>query len=200
MITDPFETAAVGLKMPKVSAEIVTVSHEHADHNNIKAVTGTASRKEPFVINAAGEYEVGGIGVIGVQTFHDDKDGAERGKNLVYTYQIDNVIVCHLGDLGHKLSEDQVEDIGQVDILLAPVGGVFTIGGQEVVEVIGQLSPSIVIPMHYKAPGMISSFDGMATLQTFLEKSALGKARNEQTLKITQEELPEELEIVTLEV
>lgn len=198
VVVDPFNPEMVGLSYPKVSAEIVTVSHDHADHNDISRVL--AGEREPFVINRPGEYEVGGVGVIGMRTWHDGNKGEERGENIVYTFQIDGVIICHLGDLGHPLEEKQVENIGAIDVLLVPVGGEFTIGPTQAKEVIDSLSPSIVVPMHYKLPGMTSQFDKLATVEEFFEKSGLVKAREEDRLSVNKLSLPEDTEIVVLRV
>lgn len=197
VITDPFDSKMVGLPYPKGSAEIVTVSHGHDDHNQTEKISGTANRMEPFVVDRAGEYEVKGIGVITIKTFHDDKEGSERGENMVNVIQMDGVIVAHLGDLGHVLSDKQVEKIGPVDVLLIPVGGKFTIGPSEAVKVIEQLSPSIVIPMHYKQPSMSEEFMALVTIEEFLEKSGF-EARREDKLVVTESSLPEEMEVVVL--
>ncbi|MBI4099962.1 MBL fold metallo-hydrolase, partial [Candidatus Microgenomates bacterium] len=145
VVTDPYDPAMIGLKFPKLDdVDIVTVSHDHGDHNAIGNLPGT-----PFVISGPGEYEVKGVTVVGVSTFHDDKDGADRGKNVVYNITVDGIRVCHLGDLGHKLTEAQVDAIGDVDVLLIPVGGTYTITSKTATEVVAQLEPLMVVPMHY---------------------------------------------------
>src|SRR5688572_29430633 len=165
VVTDPFDSEMVGLTFPKVIAEIVTISHGHNDHNQSMKVKGTEDRAEPFVIDRPGENEVGGVGVIGIRTWHDDKEGAERGENIIFTFQIDGVIVCHLGDLGHKLSDKQIENIGQIDVLLVPVGGVYSLNPSQAVEAMNALSPSVVVPMHYKKTGMKEGFAEIATVE-----------------------------------
>ena len=127
VVTDPYDDA-VGFSMPRLSADIVTVSHDHFDHNAAGKISGTARRDNPFVIAEPGEYEVGRISVFGTKTYHDSSKGAERGLNTVYTVLIDGMKICHLGDLGHELTADQLDAIGSIDILLCPVGGSFTIG------------------------------------------------------------------------
>ncbi len=148
IITDPFDKS-VGLRPPQGQANVVTVSHEHFDHNNTKALKG-----EPFVIDAPGEYSVKGVHLQGIESFHDHKDGSERGFNSMFVIESEDIRVCHLGDLGHKLSEGQVEEIGEVDVLMIPVGGVYTIDAKEAKEVVGQLEPRMIIPMHYKVSGL----------------------------------------------
>ncbi len=199
VVTDPFDSKMVGLPFPKVTAEIVTVSHQHLDHNQVNQVKGTENRAEPFVISRPGEYEIGGVGVIGIRSQHDDKKGEERGENVIFTIQIDGVIVCHLGDLGHELSDKQIERVGQIDVLLVPVGGTFTIGPRLAVETINALSPSVVVPMHYKRPSMGASFDQMVTVDEFLEKSGFGEVKRLEKLTLMKMSLPEEMEIVVLE-
>lgn len=198
LVTDPFDPAMVGLPYPKVSAEIVTLSHHHDDHSQSEKVTPT-TRTELFVVDRPGEYEVGGVGIIGIRSWHDDKDGADRGENVIFTIQMDGVIVCHLGDLGHKLTDKQIDAIGQIDVLLVPVGGEYTIGPSEAMEAISALSPSVVVPMHYKRAGMNASFDKLATVDEFLEKSAIGEAKRLDKLTLTKATLPEEMEVFVLE-
>lgn len=198
VVTDPFDSAMVGLSFPKVNAEIVSLSHQHHDHNQAEKVAGTDSRVQPFVVDRPGEYEVGGVAIMGIKSWHDDKEGVERGENVIFTFQIDGVIVAHLGDLGHKLSEKQVELIGGVDVLLVPVGGVYTIGPGVAVEVINSLSPSIVVPMHFKMSGMGATFDHLVTVEEFLEKAGFGEAKKVDKLVVTKESLPEEMEVVVL--
>ncbi len=149
VVTDPF-SSDMGLKMPKVSADFITISHDHSDHNAIDKVSPTTRRERPFVIDAPGEYEVAGVSVFGFSTFHDNSGGSERGRNIIYTIHLDDLVVCHLGDLGHTLDEKTIEKLGVVDVLLCPVGGKFTIDPKTAVEVIQAIEPSYVIPMHYK--------------------------------------------------
>ncbi len=200
VVTDPFDSKMVGLPYPKLAADIVTVSHQHNDHNDLSKVGGTPGRIEPFVIRRPGEYEVGGVGIIGIKSWHDDKEGAERGENIIFTLQIDGVIICHLGDLGVPLSEKQVELIGDIDVLLIPVGGKFTIGPSQAAAVIEELSPSIVVPMHYKAAGMSGEFAQLITVDEFLEKAGYGGAKREEKLVVTKATLPEEMEVVVLSI
>ncbi len=146
---DPFDKS-IGLKPPQGRADIVFVSHlQHSDHNNIGVFKG-----EPIVVDTPGEYSVKGINVTGVDSFHDDKEGAERGRNTVFVLETEGIKVCHLGDLGTDLNEKQMEAIGAVDILFIPVGGTFTIDGKQAGKLVKKIEPKIVIPMHYKAPGI----------------------------------------------
>ena len=186
VVTDPF--------LAKCEADIVTVSHSHADHNQLSKVSGS-----PFVIDGGGEYEVKGISVIGVASWHDDKEGAQRGPNTIYVIEIDGLRVCHLGDLGHKLSDTQLEEIGSVDVVLVPVGGEYTIDAKQAGEVVKQLDPWITIPMHYQQPGLDkAAFGKLAGVDAFLTE--MGKdVTPVSKLVLTRDKLPQELQVVVLE-
>ena len=116
IITDPFDSKKVGLKYSSNEADIVSISHEHEDHNAVSAIKG-----EPKVISGPGEYEIKGISILGFSSFHDSKNGEERGKNTIYVFEIDTVRICHLGDLGQKLSDSLIESLGDIDVLMIPV-------------------------------------------------------------------------------
>ncbi len=149
LVTDP-HNPMVG-KMPKdLAAEVVTVSHAHMDHNYTKAVAGS-----PEIIDKTGSFSVGGFEIKGITTFHDNVGGKKRGNNIVYVIGAEGLKLCHLGDLGHLLTQEQLKEIGAVDILMIPVGGFFTIGSDEAVQVVNQLKPKIVLPMHYKAKSLM---------------------------------------------
>ena len=146
IITDPYtpnERLTYG--EIKESADIVTVSHGHGDHNNVAAVQGN-----PKVVKEAAPVEIKGIKFSGVVTAHDDAGGSKRGNSIIFCFEVDGVRVCHLGDLGHPLSDKQVTEIGKVDILLCPVGGNFTVDAKVATEVTSKLAPRVMIPMHYK--------------------------------------------------
>ncbi len=147
-VTDPYPPS-LGVKLPRIDANLVTISHEHPNHSNARAVHG-----DPFVIDGPGEYEVAGVSVLGVATFHDTANGAEHGRNTVYVIEVDDVRVCHLGDLGHRLIDDTLERIGTVDVLLVPVGGRQSLNGAAAAEVVRQIEPRVVVPMHYHIPGV----------------------------------------------
>jgi len=169
VITDPYDPKMVGLAAPGVKAHIVTISHQHADHNNVSAVKPMPNKDDVFVIQHPGEYEVQGITVVGYPSFHDGQGGEERGKNIMYSIFVDDVHVLHLGDLGHTLDEKTIEDIPDVDVLLCPVGGGFTINPAQAAEVITSLEPSYVIPMHFRTDQhSAENFGEVSTLQDFL--------------------------------
>lgn len=197
VITDPFDDY-VGFNFPSASADIVTVSHDHKDHNNFKLINGTTRRDHPFIVDHPGEYEVGGISVFGVKTDHDAQGGVERGSNTVFTILIDDLRVCHLGDLGHQLTQEQLTEIGQVDVLLIPVGGTFTIDPEQAAKIAKALEPSYLIPMHYKTSKHNSDvFGDLATLEDFLREYG-AEVTPEAKLVVTKDRLPEETELVVL--
>lgn len=190
VVTDPFDKK-VGLKVPNFEADIVTVSHGHQDHNNAAALRGN-----PFVVDTAGEYDVKGVSIIGIEAYHDTKEGAERGKNIIYRIDIDDMSVAHLGDLGHELDTKQLEKLVGTDVLLIPVGGKYTIDYKKAVEVVKQLEPRIVIPMHYKMKG--STITEIDEVDKFIKEIGLTPTYEEK-LKISKKDLPQEdTELVVL--
>ncbi len=192
VVTDPFDER-VGKFPPDVNADIVTVSHDHADHNQTDKVHGS-----PFVVHGPGEYEVGGVSIIGIATFHDDKNGEERGNNNVYVIEIDELRIAHLGDLGHKLAQDQLEEMGRIDILLVPTGGVYTIDAKTAAEVTKQVDPWVVIPMHYQAPNRKLS-EQLAEVGEFLKEIGKPEVVPAPKYSVSADRLPEELQVIVLE-
>ncbi len=149
ILIDPYDES-IGLKMPKMEADILLSTHDHYDHNDRKCLKTT-----PFIIDGPGEYEVKDIFIKGVSSFHDESKGSERGINTIYTILAEDINLCHMGDFGEKeLSSEQIEKIGSVDVLFIPVGGVYTIDAKGAARVISQIEPRMVIPMHYKIPGV----------------------------------------------
>ncbi len=198
LVTDPFDGKMLGFKFPKVDANIVTVSHGHGDHNATSQIEGVGGNP-PRIIDGPGEYEIKGVSVFGTPTYHDDKKGEERGHNTSYTITFEKINICHLGDLGHKLTEDQVGQIGAVDILLIPVGGNYTIGATEAAEVVSQLEPKIVIPMHYKTDGLDPKLaEVMSPVDDFIKELGIEPIRDSK-LTITYDKMPEEMQLVVLE-
>ena len=197
LLTDPFNPEFVGLKFPKVSADIVTVSHLHKDHNNTKAVSGTTKMPEAFIINEPGEYEIGGVSISGYRSFHDNSQGSERGLNTIFIIDFDGLRLVHLGDLGHKLDEFQLEEINGSDVLFVPVGEEFTLDVQKAVEVVNQVAPKIVIPMHYYLPGTKLK---MSPVDDFLKEMGATEIHPMDKLVLTKDKLPEEREVVVLNV
>ena len=190
IITDPYENK-IGLNMPRLNGTIVTVSHDHYDHNNITAISG-----DPFVISTPGEYEVKGVFIQGLTSWHDDKEGADRGKNTIFIFETEEIKIAHLGDLGTTLSDQQLEKLEGVDILLIPVGGTYTIDGKQAATVVSQIEPRIVIPMHYKITGLNIKLQGA---EPFCNEMGVKKNSIEDKLKITKKDLPaEETKVILL--
>ncbi|MBR2350191.1 MAG: MBL fold metallo-hydrolase [Clostridia bacterium] len=154
IVTDPYEEDRVGVKFPKVKSSVVTVSHDHFDHNCVSAVEGVDT-----VINSTGSYDLDGVDIYGFKSYHDEKKGALRGKNIVFRFRMDGVEVCHLGDIGEPLSPMLAELIGSINILLIPVGGKYTINAEQAKEYVDLLMPDVVIPMHYMCDGYKTEFD-----------------------------------------
>jgi L-ascorbate metabolism protein UlaG (beta-lactamase superfamily) len=169
VVTDPF-LASVGFKLPAVKADVVTISHAHDDHNAVAAVEGTTTHPRPYLINQAGEYEVGGITVFGYPTWHDAEEGKQRGRNIIYSIFVDDIHVLHLGDLGHELAHDLIENMPDVDVLLCPVGGEFTLGVGAAIDVIHDVEPGVVIPMHYRTDQHSDTFAKLATVEEFMKQ------------------------------
>lgn len=144
---DPFDKS-IGLRPPQGQADVVFVTHQHPDHNNVEALKG-----EPVVIDNPGEYYVKGVAAEGLDSFHDNKDGEERGHSTIFILESEEMRLCHLGDLGSDLTPDQLEEIEGVDVLFVPVGGKYTINGEKAAEIVRKIEPKIVIPMHYKMKG-----------------------------------------------
>lgn len=188
IVTDPFDKS-VGYPLPEVEADIVTSSHSHFDHNYFKAVKGNFE-----IVNTVGVHDIKGIHIKGVNTFHDSEHGAKRGKNIVFVIEVDGIRVCHLGDLGHILTEEQIQEIGHVDILLIPVGGFYTIDDRQAVKVMEQLKPKIAIPMHYKT--QVIDFP-IETVDNFL-KSTGGEKILSTELNINKQDLDGEPKVIAL--
>jgi L-ascorbate metabolism protein UlaG (beta-lactamase superfamily) len=191
LITDPYDDS-IGYSLGSPKAGIVTSSHLHPGHGFISGVGG-----EPRTIHGPGEYEVSGVFVTGILTFHDAEEGKERGKNTVYLIEMEDVRLCHLGDLGHPLSTSQVEEIGEVDVLMVPVGGVSTIDAGAAAEVVRLLQPGIVIPMHYKTEALRFELDAV---DRFLKEMGIKAGQEAQPkLSVTRIGLPEETQVVVLD-
>lgn len=191
LVTDPY--GDIGLKFPRVEANIVTISHDHSDHNAADLVKGDFK-----VVNGPGEYEIQGISIIGLPTYHDDKKGQLRGKNTIYIIEAEKLRVAHLGDLGHKLDEKQVEAMGEIDILLIPVGAVYTIDSTQAVETVQSIEPRICIPMHFNTPGLNqSTFSKLETVDKFLKKITLPVEKLDK-LSIKKELIETEQKVVVL--
>lgn len=196
ILTDPYQAGgyggAVGYGRIEEQVDVVVVSHDHhEDHNAIGDLPGS-----PEVVKGAGTHTAGGFTFVGMPTFHDKSRGTERGNNTVFTFEMDGMRVCHLGDLGHILTDEQAERIGQADVLFIPVGGFFTIDAQEATEVADKISPRLIIPMHYKTEVLGLP---IAPVDNFLRGKENVERVTGPEFSITREELPSETRIVVLE-
>lgn len=198
VVTDPY-SSSIGFRMPQASADIVTISHHHDDHDVAGSVKGTTRLKQPFIIDAPGEYELLQISVVGIGSFHNDQQGQQRGRNIIMIVTMDKVKIVHLGDLGHLLASQQLQEIGPVDVLLVPVGGGYTIGPKQAVEVVHAIEPAITVPMHYRTGKHSSAFDKLAGVEAFLKEMGQNGYEPKDKLMVTPGSLPEELEVVVLE-
>lgn len=190
VITDPHDKS-IGYILPRMRADIVTVSHGHPDHNYVRGVKG-----EPKIIDGPGEYEVRGVFITGIPTFHDREKGASRGRNTVFLFDFEGLTVCHLGDLGHVPTRSQVEALSDIDVLLIPVGSVSTINAAQAAEVISLLEPRLVIPMHYKTRVLKVKLDPVSK---FLKEMGLSNLATQERLKVTKSTLPEETQVLLLD-
>jgi L-ascorbate metabolism protein UlaG (beta-lactamase superfamily) len=187
LVTDPF-SKETGLKPPSGVADIVTISHKHFNHNNPDAIKG-----EPFIVDGPGEYEFKKIVIRGIESYHDSEKGAERGGNTIFTVLMDEIRFCHLGDLGQKtLETEQLKAIGEVDVLFVPVGGVFTINIKEAKDIIGQIEPRIIIPMHYKIAGVKGELTKLDDIKPFCQEYNLKPSDTVSKLVLKKKDLPEE--------
>jgi L-ascorbate metabolism protein UlaG (beta-lactamase superfamily) len=196
VVTDPFHPDTVGMKFPKgIAADIVTVSHDHPDHNAVELVDGT-----PYVIRGPGEYDVKGVGVIGFASFHDEEHGAQRGKNTLYHIVVDGVNFLHLGDLGTLPSTKEIESYGNVDVLFVPVGGTFTIDAAKAATLVGDIEPKIVIPMHYRREGITTGvIPQLNPVADFLKAIGKEETTAQPKLSLTKDKIPADLTVVVLE-
>ncbi len=191
IITDPYAPGP-DLTYGEIteSADVVTVSHGHHDHNNVAAVKGN-----PEVVNRAGRSEAGGIEVRGIASSHDDARGRLRGDNVIFCFEVDGVRVCHLGDLGHRLDDKQLKEIGRVDVLFVPVGGLYTIDAEVATEVCNQLKPRVIMPMHYKTE---KGLPNIAGVDEFLRGKANVSRPDSSQAEFKPGELPATGQIIVL--
>lgn len=189
VITDPV-SPDFGYSLGKITADIVTISHEHPGHSYIQGIGG-----EPKVLTGPGEYEISGVLTLGLQTYHDGEHGAQRGKNTIFVFEMDDLVICHLGDLGHTLDAELIEKIDSVDVLLVPVGGVSTIDAIQAAEIVRRVEPKIVIPMHYKTLVLKRE---LAPVDRFLKEMGVKEAVPQPKLIVNKNSLPLTLQVVVL--
>ena len=188
VVTDPF-SESIGLPVPKLKGDVVTISHPEPGHNNVSAV-----KPEPHVLEGPGEYELGGVFITGIPMHLVEEDVVRW--NIAYLMEYDNLTVLHLGDLAHVPDQSTIEGFGEVNVLLLPVGGGRGLRASEAAEVVALIEPSYVIPMHYGLPGLVIELD---PVDRFLKAMGIGKAQEADWLKISSGELPEQSQVVILQ-
>lgn len=195
VITDPY-APSTGPTLSKPTADIVTLSHSHADHSAREQISGIAGTP-PLVIDTAGDYEIKGISLFGISSYHDNQYGALRGPNIIFNIIIDGISVCHLGDLGQEsLTSEQVARIGEVDVLLCPVGGYSSLDAKAAIGVLNQLEPKVFVPMHYRTPAHNPDlFSQLAPLESFTNEYGIAPTPIKK-LDINKDRLGEETEVV----
>jgi L-ascorbate metabolism protein UlaG (beta-lactamase superfamily) len=194
LVTDPFSPQqGSSLRLGKINASIVTISHNHPGHNYAAGIGGN-----PRIVRGPGEYEISDVLITGVASYHDEKHGREYGRNTIYVIHIDELVICHLGDLGHTLQEEQLEEVADADVLLIPIGGQHTINATQAAEIISQVEPRIVIPMHYYVNTSQDVHDATNPLDKFCREMGIETMNTQPKLTVTRTNLPIEMQIVVL--
>src|SRR3989442_12727086 len=192
LITDPFSPQP-GHSLGKVNASIVTISHNHPGHNYAQGVGG-----QPRIVRGPGEYEISDVLITGVASYHDNKRGQELGRNTIYVIHMDDVVICHLGDLGHTLQEEQLEEVADADVLLIPIGGQHTLNATQAAEGISQVELHVIIPMHYQTAAFEGKRDTLDPLDKFCREMGVEVINTQPKLIVTRRSLPSESHVVLL--
>ena len=187
VVTDPHDGKSIGIRTPIVKADVLLISHDHFDHNCSRVVKG-----DFVTVREPGERIEKGVKILGLPTFHDDKEGSKRGRNIVFKFEMEGVRLCHCGDIGHMLSTEQLKALSPVDVLFVPVGGVFTINGTQARKLVNQLKPKIAVPMHFRVGGLSLSIQTADQFLEGLPESKVLRVGNE--VDFVPEELPTETE------
>lgn len=193
VVIDPYDPK-IGYKLPKLECDVLIVTHDHSDHNNIAGVSNYR-----LLIDTPGEYETGGVFIHGIAVYHDNKQGSERGENIIYMIEIDGMTLLHLGDLGHDLSKETLEKLPDIDVLMIPVGNKYTIDAETAAEVISEIEPGYVLPMHYKTADL-TGIEGLTGVEKFLNEMGVeDKIKKDDKLKISSKsDVPEDTQVVIL--
>jgi L-ascorbate metabolism protein UlaG (beta-lactamase superfamily) len=187
IVTDPHDGKSIGIKPPILKADLVLVSHDHFDHNCTRMVKGDYT-----IVRDSGDRIVRGIPIHGISAFHDQEQGAKRGKIVVFKFILDGLSFCHCGDLGHVLTDEMVERLGEVDVLFVPVGGVFTLDAEGAKRLIEKVRPRIAVPMHFRIGGLSLSIQGVEPFLKGLPEDRVIRVGNE--VEFHRDELPEKME------
>lgn len=190
VMTDPYPPG-LGYSLGRPQANIVTVSHHHPGHSYVDGVNG-----EYKVIKGPGEYELKEIYITGIATWHDADKGQKLGHNTIYVLEIEGVTLCHLGDLGHQLSSELLEEVGDIDVLFLPVGGVSTIGGATAAEIVRRVTPKVAVPMHYKTPTLKRDLE---PVDRFLKEMGIKENVSQPKLSVSRSNLPAGTQVIVLE-
>jgi len=188
VVTDPHDGKSIGIPAPSVTGDIILVSHDHYDHNSVK----TVEKDDSVVVREVGRRKVKEVTIEGIPSYHDEVQGGKRGSNIIFKFTVDGITFCHLGDLGHEPDEELIAKIGEVDVLFIPVGGTFTIDADGAWQTFQKINPKIVVPMHYKIPGLSLPISG---IDPFLAKNRFKVLHVGNEIDIEKEELPDEKEI-----
>ncbi|MCD4738613.1 MAG: MBL fold metallo-hydrolase [Anaerolineae bacterium] len=193
VVTSPFINSEKEYTLPHRKTEIITLPTPHDDcrHIHWKGVRG-----QPHIFASPGEYEVGGLFITAIGSYRDNKHGAQRGENIIYTFHVNGISLCHLGDLGHLPTQTQLETIGSIDILLVPIGVPGGLTSTKAAEVISMIEPHIVIPMHYQTPGLTSE---RRPLERFLKEMGISEEKLLPELNLSTRDIPEETEVILLQ-
>ncbi len=192
IVTDPHDGRALGIRPPKANGDIVLISHDHFDHIDGRKLV---AKPDAQVISKAGRYEVKGVKIEGFGAFHDKSKGSQRGQNIIFVFELEGIRFCHVGDLGHTLSSEQIKQIGAIDVLMVPVGGTYTVDAKEATQLVDQLKPKLVIPMHYNIAGLNLP---ISSVEDFLKGKTNVKRIESSEFTISKQTLPEKTEIAVL--
>ncbi|UCG82794.1 MAG: MBL fold metallo-hydrolase [Dehalococcoidia bacterium] len=190
IIADPFgDYPGLSYNPIRETSEVVIISHDHGDHKGAKI------KGDHKVVTGAGRKEIAGIEIDGLNSYHDTSKGSERGANTVFCVTVDGMRICHMGDLGHDLSESEIAGIGRVDILMIPVGGFYTIDAGTASAICDRIRPRVVFPMHYRTDKCAFPITGV---DDFLEGKSDVKKVDTSEVELTSESLPAKTQIVVL--
>lgn len=191
IVCDPYSEEMVGYSMPQVQADAVTVSHHHGDHDCVGNVKG-----EPVIIDKENSFDLPGVEINSIKSFHDASRGKKRGENVIFKFRMDGIDVCHLGDLGEKCSSDLIETLLPVNVLLIPVGGTYTIDAEMAKEYVDRIMPDIVIPMHYRTKDCKLDIDKVDEFLNLFEEDVVEEEGN--SIELSRTDLGEETKIIVL--
>lgn len=192
IVCDPYSGEVVGFSMPKVEADVVTVSHHHNDHDLVENVGGN-----PIIIDKESNRDFDGVEINSIKSFHDASRGKKRGENVIFKFRMDGIDVCHLGDLGEKCSPDLIETLLPVNVLLIPVGGNYTIDAEMAKEYVDRIMPDIVIPMHFRTKDCKLDIDKVDEFLNLFDGEIIEEPE-ENSIELSRTDLSGETKIVVL--